>query len=63
MGTRMTKNEMARVIIQALFNLEALPEEDYWRVVRCMRAGKHADLVDQYELAQRILAKRGQGAK
>jgi hypothetical protein len=53
----LTKNDMARVIVQALFNMPALPATDHFRVVRIAK-GKKADLEPQYKLAHKVLTER-----
>ncbi len=60
MGTKPTKNEMARVIVQALFNRASLPEATDRRVVRCMQSGTHADLVAQYDVTKCVLGQRAE---
>lgn len=60
--TMETKNHMARVIIQALFNLPAIPDADDRRVVRCERTGTARDLASQYTLAVRVLAKNSENS-
>jgi hypothetical protein len=53
----MTKNDMARVIAQALFQMPALAPADNWKVEQLAKLRKE-DLVDQYNLAATILEKR-----
>lgn len=53
----MTKNDYARVIIQALHNLRNLPVYDDWRVVKLSRNRK-SHLKDSHVIAMRILQKR-----
>lgn len=54
---QLTKNDMARVIVQALYNIAELPAVDNIHVVRASR-GKKAGLVKRYEKAHRILTQR-----
>ena len=51
---KLTKNDMARVIIQALYLIPELPKENHPKVVRLARA-KKKNLQPQYELAVKIL--------
>ena len=53
----LTKNDMARVIVQALYNLPALPAADDRRVLRQTRSKKTA-LQDGHNLAIKILLDR-----
>ena len=59
---RLTKLQMARVIVQALYDMPALPPEDHREVV--LRAGKGslAQLQHQHRLACDALHKRAVGA-
>lgn len=49
-----TKNEMARVVVQALFNLKELPDKNYRYVKRYERLNKDR-LVKDYTYALSIL--------
>ena len=53
----MTKNDMARVIAQALFQMPELAPADNWKVQQLAKLRKD-DLVDQHALATRILEAR-----
>lgn len=53
----MTKNEMARVIAQALFRMDDLPPADNWKVVGLAKWRKD-DLQDQYDLALKVMETR-----
>jgi hypothetical protein len=55
---KLTKNDMARVIVFALCNMAELPPADHFKVVRCARE-KERVLVPQFDLAQKVLAQRG----
>lgn len=48
---RLTKNDMARVIVAALYNLPALPAADDIRVVHRAQRGTVARLTRQHKLA------------
>lgn len=54
---RTTKNDKARVIIQALHNLDNLPSSDHKEVKREARANMAA-LNDRYKLAVKVLQQR-----
>jgi hypothetical protein len=51
---RLTKNDMARVIVQALLNLPTLPDANHRRVTKMARASV-AVLKDRHRLAVKIL--------
>lgn len=53
-ATKLTKNDMARVIVQALFALPRLPKIDHWMVVSKTRM-KKVILTEQYKLAYKII--------
>jgi hypothetical protein len=55
MNTKLTKNDMARVIVQALYNLKSLPPADHFSVLRTAKRKKET-LVDHYNLAHKILS-------
>lgn len=50
----MTKTEMAKVIVRALYNLNEEPRSDHRAVVRISRMRKDL-LVEEYKLAERVL--------
>ena len=54
---KLTKNDMARVIVQALYNSEKLPDRDNVNVVRLAR-GKKEYVVENYKRAHKILTAR-----
>ena len=51
----MTKIEMARVVVQALFNLPNLPPTNNFNVKREARAHKEMILIPRYKLAVGIV--------
>jgi len=53
-----TKNDMARVIIQALYNMAAAPAADHWRVVRMAKRFNQVQLYRQLKLAFNSLEMR-----
>ncbi len=53
----MTKNDMARVIVQALFRMPEPAPVDNWKVVQLAKWRK-ADLDDQYDLALTVMEAR-----
>lgn len=55
MRMQLTKTDMARVIVQALYKLPALPAEDNIRVTRLVRRKKREDLERNHKLALTIL--------
>jgi hypothetical protein len=54
MKLALTKNDMSRVIVQALFNLNTLPAADHPRV-KSLAKNKKAHLESQYKLAHKVL--------
>lgn len=52
---RLTKNDMARVIVQALYNLSDLPAVDHPEVVKRANKGTVESLTRQHGLACRAL--------
>ena len=54
---KITKNDKARVIVQAVYNLVSLPAIDDKRVVKTAKFSKIA-LNSQYEIAHRILTNK-----
>jgi hypothetical protein len=55
---RLTKNDMARVVVMALYNSDKLPARDNVNVVRLARKRKE-HLEESYDLAHKLLAERG----
>lgn len=57
-----TKNDMARVIIQALWNMPELPAKDDRRVKSCDRARgvNKADMIGSYQLAITVLKQQAE---
>lgn len=53
---RLTKLQMAKVIVQALYNLPQLPADDHPKVVRLVKRETVATLARQHELACKALA-------
>lgn len=53
----MTKTDMARVIAQALFRMDAPAPADNWKVVQMAKMRKD-DLQDQYDLSLAVLEAR-----
>lgn len=53
----LTKNDMARVIIQALYNTNELPEQDNINVIRLTRKSK-TFLKEQHTIAMNILNRK-----
>ena len=53
-----TKNDMARVILQALFNTEKAFAADHWRVVRMAKRFNQVQLHHQLKLAFNALESR-----
>jgi len=53
---RLTKNDMARVVVQALYNLPSLPSSDDARVVNIENRTKLDRLTGQHATAMRILS-------
>ena len=51
---KLTKNDMARVITEALWNMSELPEPGHHWVRREARAPRH-HVLERYELARKIL--------
>lgn len=62
---RLTKNDMARVIVQALYALPALPPADDLRVVKRAERGSVVSLTRQHGLAVNALLStlRNDGAR
>lgn len=58
MNENLTKNQMARVIIQALFNMDEPPSPDHFRVKRAERRKKD-DLARYYKHACKKLNAHG----
>ena len=56
---KLTKTDMARVVIQALYGLNALPPIDDRRVLRQARRDKFS-LTESFNIAMRILEERAQ---
>jgi hypothetical protein len=54
-GMRLTKNDMARVIIQALHNKKELPKETNCNVVRMAKRYNKEDLLFHYNKAVEVL--------
>ena len=54
------KNDKARVIIQALYNLDKLPEKDDARVKKTARLSIEA-IDDQYRKANKVLNQKSLG--
>lgn len=52
---RLTKNDMARVIVQALYNLPRLPAADHPEVVKRATRGKVETLAPQHKLSCDVL--------
>ena len=52
---RLTKNDMARVIVQALYNMPALPAEDHPEVVKRAQRGTVGSLAKQHDMACKAL--------
>jgi len=52
---RLTKNDMARVVVQALHALPSLPEADERRVVRMARREVQEHMRRQHELALKVI--------
>lgn len=52
---RLTKNDMARVIVQALYNMPALPAADDRRVMKRAAKGTVASLTYQHKLAMNAI--------
>ncbi len=48
---RLTKLQMARVIVQALYNMPALPPEDHREVVKRAQKGSVESLTRQHKMA------------
>ena len=48
---RLTKNDMARVIVAALYNMKALPPADHFKVVSMARRSSVDELRDQHKRA------------
>lgn len=55
---KLTKNDMARVIIQALYNLPALPAADHNLVVRRTKRNSKTALEYQHGLAVKVLQQK-----
>lgn len=55
---RLTKTDMARVIVQALYNLPELPAVDNHRVTRMVQRGKVEQLTYQHKLAVKVLLEK-----
>lgn len=55
---KITKTEMARTIVWALYNMKKPPKETFGEVERLIK-WKVIDLVPQYELAVKILKDKG----
>jgi hypothetical protein len=53
--TRLTKNDMARVIVAALYNMRALPPTDHHEVIRWERK-KADELRDHHKRALAAIA-------
>ena len=54
---QLTKKDMAKVIVQALYNLPELPNDDHWEVKR-IEKNKKENLIPFYEKAFNILTER-----
>lgn len=52
---RLTKNDMARVVVQALYNLPSLPASDDSRVANIAKRTKLDRLTCQHATAMRVL--------
>jgi hypothetical protein len=52
---RLTKNDMARVIVQALYNMPVVPAVDHPEVVNRARRGTMASLTKHHEMACKAL--------
>lgn len=48
---RLTKTDMARVVVAALYNMKALPPADHFQVTRMVRRSSHDELSHQHKLA------------
>lgn len=55
---RLTKNDLARVIVQALYNLDELPAADNCNVLAMARTNKLEDLARQHKLAVKVILDR-----
>lgn len=55
---RLTKNDMARVVVQALYNLPELPQPDDRRVTNLANKTLLPKLTDQHRRAVDILLER-----
>lgn len=52
---RLTKNDMARVVVQALYNLPSLPAADDGRVINIEKRTRLDRLTEQHAAAVRVL--------
>ena len=52
---QLTKSDMARVIVQALYGLRALPNEDDARVRRMIRRVNREDMARQHKQALMVI--------
>jgi hypothetical protein len=55
---RLTKNNMARVVVAALYNMPALPEANHFQVVRLVRRQSADELRHQHKLAMKAIESR-----
>ncbi len=53
--TKLTKNDMARVIVQALHGLRELPNESNVQVLNLVRRMKRDDMERQHKLALTVI--------